>query len=70
LVTGALKPSNVKADAATDLPRVMDFGLAKQLDVKSSQVRIEAARLEMILTPQPVYVRLPKNVSLLPLPGP
>ncbi|HEU0005855.1 MAG TPA: serine/threonine-protein kinase, partial [Terriglobia bacterium] len=31
-----LKPSNVLVDAATDQPRVTDFGLAKRLDVESS----------------------------------
>lgn len=31
-----LKPSNVLVDAATDQPRVTDFGLAKQLDGDSS----------------------------------
>lgn len=31
-----LKPSNVLVDAATDQPRVMDFGLAKRLDGESS----------------------------------
>ena len=31
-----LKPSNVLVDAATDQPRVTDFGLAKRLDSESS----------------------------------
>lgn len=31
-----LKPSNVLVDAATNQPRVTDFGLAKRLDVESS----------------------------------